>query len=285
MDDQARLAKLKDTFDAASQGYDSPALRFFDLAADHLVGQMGLTGQEHILDVACGTGKVSLVCASRLAKGHVTGIDLSEGMLARARVKAAEQNFGNVTFECTALEAMAYAPRSFDGACCGFGLFFLPDMEAAFRTIARFVRPGGAIGISSFTGAIMEPLSTAFINRIQTYEIDIPPLSWKRLDEAAKHHALYAAAGMMKVETATTQVGYHLTGFDQWWDIVWFSGFRGLLNQLSKADLAQFKAAHQAEIEAMADVDGLWLDVEVLISVGRLSQSLHDSYGNTNAEE
>lgn len=276
MDDQTRLTKIRSTFDAASLGYDSPALRFFDHAADHLVSQMRLTGQEHILDVACGTGKVSLACASRLAKGQVTGIDLSEGMLARARSKAAEQNLKNAAFECVALEAMAYAPRSFDGACCGFGLFFLPDMEVAFKTIARFVRPGGAIGISSFTGAIMEPLSTAFINRIQTYGIDIPPLSWKRLDEDAKHHALYAAAGITAVETTTIQTGYHLTGFDQWWDIVWFSGFRGLLNQLSDADLAQFKAAHQAEIESMADSEGLWLDVEVLISVGRLPISLHD---------
>ena len=81
MDDQTRITKLREIFDAASAGYDSPALRFFNHAADQLVDRMALSGHEHILDVACGTGKVSLACAARLAKGKVTGVDLSEGML------------------------------------------------------------------------------------------------------------------------------------------------------------------------------------------------------------
>lgn len=68
MDNQTRKYKLKETFDAASAGYDQPALRFFIHAADQLAGRMGLAGNEHILDVACGTGTgtVSLACAERL---------------------------------------------------------------------------------------------------------------------------------------------------------------------------------------------------------------------------
>ena len=268
MDNPSRQFKLKETFNAAAEGYDSPALRFFVHAADRLAERMALAGNEHVLDVACGTGTVSLACAERLGKGTVTGVDLSEGMLEKARAKAALRQLGNVSFHCTDLESMDFGNDAFDGACCGFGVFFLPDMEAAFKVIARHVRPGGAIGISSFTGAVMEPLSTAFIERIQEYGVDVPPLSWKRLDEPAKHQALYAAAGITQVETQSVQVGYDLTGFDEWWDILWFSGFRGMLNQLSDSELAQFRQDHRAEIESMA-IDGrIWLNVEVLISVG-----------------
>lgn len=163
---------------------------------------------------------------------------------------------------------MDFGGATFDSACCGFGVFFLPDMEAAFKIIASHVRPGGAVGISSFTGAVMEPLSQAFIDRIQAHGVEIPPLSWKRLDDAAKHRALYTAAGMAQVDTHTVQTGYHLTGFDEWWDILWYSGFRGLLNQLSEPGLARFKQEHQAEIEQLATDQGIWLNVEVLISVG-----------------
>lgn len=269
MDPNSRKYKLKETFDAASVGYDTPALRFFVHAADQLAGRMQLAGDERILDVACGTGAVSLACAERLGAGWVTGIDLSEGMLEQARAKAAARQLGNLSFHCTDLESMDFGADAFDGACCGFGVFFLPDMEAALRTIARHVRPGGAIGISSFTGAVMEPLSSAFVDRIQTYGVEIPPLSWKRLDDAPKHRALYAACGIEAVETHAVQAGYHLASFDEWWDILWFSGFRGLLNQLSAAELAQFRQDHRAEIEDRATDQGIWLDVEVLISVGR----------------
>lgn len=269
MDKQSRKYKIKETFDAASAGYDKPALRFFIHAADRLVESMGLAGNEHILDVACGTGTVALACARRLGNGRVTGVDLSDGMLEKARAKAQAHQLGNVEFHCTDLENMGFETDTFDGACCGFGIFFLPDMEAAFNIIASHVKPGGKIGISSFTGEVMEPLSQAFIDRIQAYGVEIPPLSWKRLDEAAKHHALYEAAGITQVETHTVQAGYHLTGFDEWWDILWYSGFRGLLNQLSEDELARFRQEHQAEIEKFATADGLWLNVEVLISVGR----------------
>jgi hypothetical protein len=117
-------------------------------------------------------------------------------------------------------------------------------MAAAFKIIASHVKPGGKIGISSFTGEVMEPLSQAFIDPIQTYAVEIPPLSWKRLDEAVKHHALYEAAGIKRVATHTVQAGYHLTDFVEWWDILWYSGFHGLLNQLSEDELAHFRQEH-----------------------------------------
>jgi ubiquinone/menaquinone biosynthesis C-methylase UbiE len=268
MDNQERLLKLKETFNDAASGYDNPALRFFKTAAQHLAGRMKFRGSERVLDVACGTGAVALECARRLDAGSVTGVDMSEGMLRRAKEKALEQGLGNVDFLCSDLHAMDFAPASFDAASCGFGIFFLPDMEAGLRAIAQHVKPGGAIGISSFTGAMMEPLSQKFVERIQAYGVEVPPLSWKRLDDADKHAAVYRAAGLENVSTRTGQVGYDLAGFDEWWDILWHSGFRGLLNQLSASDLARFRREHGEEIEMLAREHGLWLNVEVLISVG-----------------
>jgi len=269
MDNETRRFKLRETFNAAAAGYDRPALRFFVHAAGHLADRMTLAGDEHLLDVACGTGHVALACAVQLDRGRVTGVDLSEGMLSQARAKAVALQLDNVAFECADLESLDVGARVFDGAVCGFGVFFMPDMGAALETIARYVRPGGAIGISSFTGAVMEPLASLFLERIRAYDVEIPPLSWKRLDDAAKHQAVYAAAGIDSVDTRTVQVGYELQGFDEWWDILWFSGFRGLLNQLSPGALAQFRDEHRSEIERHAVNGKNWLNVEVLVSVGR----------------
>jgi ubiquinone/menaquinone biosynthesis C-methylase UbiE len=269
MDNQERILKLRATFDDAAAGYDKPALRFFKTAAQHLADSMDFRGSERVLDVACGTGAVALECARRLGAGSVTGVDLSEGMLQRAKENALEHGLDNLEFLCRDLHAIDFPPTSFDAASCGFGIFFLPDMEAGLGTIAQQVKPGGAIGISSFTGAMMEPMSQQLFERIHAYGVQVPPLSWKRLDDAGKHAALYEAAGLERVATRTEQVGYDLAGFDEWWDILWHSGYRGLLNQLSARDLAQFRREHGEEIEMVAAERGLWLNVEVLISVGR----------------
>ena len=268
MDKQERIYKVKETFNAAAAGYDKPALRFFSAAAEHLADRMSFSGNEHVLDVASGTGTVALACARRLGEGRVTGVDLSEGMLEKAREKARSHNLNNLAFKCMDLEAMDFAADAFDASSCGFGIFFLPDMESGFQRIAHHVKPGGAIGISSFTGEMMEPMSQMFLDRMQSYGVAIPPLSWKRLDDAEKISALYRSAGMEQVDTYTEQVGHYLAGFEEWWDILWYSGFRGLLNQLSENDLAGFRKAHQAEISALAGEQGIWLNVEVLISVG-----------------
>jgi len=268
MDNQERILRLKATFNDAASGYDKPALRFFKAAAQHLADSMDFRGTERLLDVACGTGAVALECARRLDAGSVTGVDLSEGMLQRAKDKALEQGLDNLEFLCRDLLTMDFSAAPFDAASSGFGIFFLPDMEAGLSTIAQQVKPGSAIGISSFTGAMMEPLSQKFVERIQAYGVEMPPLSWKRLDDAAKHAALYEAAGLERVSTRTEQVGYDLAGFDEWWDILWHSGFRGLLNQLSEGDQERFRREHGEEIEMLAAEHGLWLNVEVLISVG-----------------
>lgn len=268
MSNQERTYKVKETFNAAAEGYDKPALRFFSAAAEHLAGRMSFSGTERVLDVASGTGAVAIACARQLADGHVTGVDLSEGMLEKAREKAQFHQLNNLTFQCMDLEGMDFSAHVFDAACCGFGIFFLPDMEAGMKCIAHQVKPGGAIGITSFTGAMMEPMSQMFLDRMQSFGVALPPLSWKRLDDAEKIAALYCATGMVEVNTYTEQVGHYLTGFDEWWDILWFSGFRGLLSQLSETDLANFRKMHRDEVSALATAHGIWLNVEVLVSVG-----------------
>lgn len=56
-----------------------------------------MKGREHAPDVATGTGKVALELAKRLEKGHVTGFDLSEGMLCCAQEKMRDRSTRRVS--------------------------------------------------------------------------------------------------------------------------------------------------------------------------------------------
>jgi SAM-dependent methyltransferase len=95
-----------------------------------------------ILDVGTGTGFLALIAAGL---GHrVTGVDLSEEMLAEARAGARSAGL-DVRFEHRDAVAPAFAPSSFDCVACRHFLWTLREPESAFRNWRELVRPGGRL--------------------------------------------------------------------------------------------------------------------------------------------
>jgi SAM-dependent methyltransferase len=101
-----------------------------------LTKRAGSVAGIRLLDIGCGNGKT---CAIWLAGGaHVTGVDVSEAMLAvAARRTAGTANL----IKADASVWRGEAP--FDLAVSQFGLMFFADPDAAFANIATNVRPGG----------------------------------------------------------------------------------------------------------------------------------------------
>lgn len=113
-----------------------------------------------VLDVACGTGDLSLELARRVAPGgEVVGSDFSEAMLARARTKAQSAGAGDVRFEWGDALALPYGDDSFDAATVGFGVRNFADLDRGFSELARVVRPGGRVVVLEFTTPTKPPLS------------------------------------------------------------------------------------------------------------------------------
>lgn len=105
--------------------------------------------EQRILDIACGTGDFSLEIARRMdAGGHVTGVDLSEGMLAVMREKVAEEGLSE-RISCLQgdAEALPFPDGGFEVATIAFGIRNFEHREAALREILRVLRPGGRLVI------------------------------------------------------------------------------------------------------------------------------------------
>ena len=135
-------------FDRAAPTYDRVGVAYHEHFARRLVELAGLPAGADLLDVGCGHGAV-LLAAARQA-GGLTGVDVSAGMLDRARDALGAAGVDDVRLEVMDAEDLAFASGSFDAVTAAFLLFFLPDPEGAVAEFHRVLRPGGRIAVSTW---------------------------------------------------------------------------------------------------------------------------------------
>jgi ubiquinone/menaquinone biosynthesis C-methylase UbiE len=114
---------------------------------DELVDVLGVTAGEDVLDLATGTGEIAVRAAKRGAR--VTGVDIAESMLDKARANAAASGV-EIAFDHGDVEYLPYDDATFDVAVSNFGLIFAPDHANVAAELARVLRPGGRLGFSAW---------------------------------------------------------------------------------------------------------------------------------------
>lgn len=103
---------------------------------------------ERVLDVACGNGNATLAAARRFAR--TTGIDFVPRLLERARARADAEGL-EVDLRDGDAEALPFGDGAFDVVLSTFGVMFAPDQARAGSELLRVCRPGGRIGLASWT--------------------------------------------------------------------------------------------------------------------------------------
>jgi arsenite methyltransferase len=254
------------TYNLASAGYDQEAVRFFPLCSNRLVELIGLQPGQHILDVATGTGVAAIAAARHIdLTGRVVGVDIATDMLRQARRKIEAAQLPTIEFHEGDAENLSYPENSFDAVMCACGIFFLPEMLVGLREWKRVVREAGVVAFSALGETAFQPISDLFETRIRAYGVTFPvpkpPFSWQRLTSLEQCRTLLQSAGLEQIEGCAEQLGYYLSTPQEWWEIVWNSGFRGPVSQLGLAHLEQFKMEHLAEVGQLATDQGIWLDI------------------------
>jgi ubiquinone/menaquinone biosynthesis C-methylase UbiE len=115
---------------------------------DHLLAPLSEAGlaaakfaaNESALDVGCGCGDTSIALGASQSSGSVTGVDISEPMLAHAQVRA--DAMSNVSFE-QADAAIAEFSNQYNLVFSRFGVMFFADPEAAFKNLRKALKPNG----------------------------------------------------------------------------------------------------------------------------------------------
>jgi SAM-dependent methyltransferase len=108
---------------------------------------------ERVLDLGCGNGQCTREAALAAgAGGEALGIDLSAAMLRVAADLARREGVGNVRFVQGDAQVHPFEPGFFDVALSRTGAMFFADQVAAFRNVARALRPGGRLALVSWRG-------------------------------------------------------------------------------------------------------------------------------------
>lgn len=118
------------------------------IVGETLCEAVDLHAGERVLDVAAGNGNASLAAARRFAR--VTSTDYVPSLLEQGR-RRAEADRLEIAFEVADAEALPFPDASFDVALSTFGVMFAPNQERAAAQLTRVVKPGGRIGLASWT--------------------------------------------------------------------------------------------------------------------------------------
>jgi demethylmenaquinone methyltransferase / 2-methoxy-6-polyprenyl-1,4-benzoquinol methylase len=111
-----------------------------------LVSRIGAEPTDTVLDVACGTGAVTLELVQRYGC-HVVGVDQSPEMLAAARARVGP----GVELHEARAEELPFADEAFDGLIFTYLLRYVDDPAATMGELARVLRPRAPIAMLEFS--------------------------------------------------------------------------------------------------------------------------------------
>ncbi|MBI1223466.1 MAG: bifunctional demethylmenaquinone methyltransferase/2-methoxy-6-polyprenyl-1,4-benzoquinol methylase UbiE [Bacteroidetes bacterium] len=117
---------------------------------------------ERLLDIATGTGDLAFEARKQMPKLHITGLDLSEGMLSKAREKATSRKMVDMEFIKGDSENLNFEDTTFDAVSVAFGVRNFENLEAGLSEIYRVLKPGGKLAVLEFSKPKAFPVKQIF---------------------------------------------------------------------------------------------------------------------------
>jgi len=138
------------------------------------LNKLNFNEDENVLDIGCGCGHTTLNIAKRIGpSGKVTGLDISEPMLKRAKESAIEMSITNTSFKCVDVQTEDLGDQVYSAAFSRFGVMFFEDSITAFKNINKSLMSGSSLSFVCWQSPAVNPWQSLFIQEIKKF-LDLP---------------------------------------------------------------------------------------------------------------
>jgi ubiquinone/menaquinone biosynthesis C-methylase UbiE len=196
-----------------SSGDFASAMHTIATVGPRAVEAAGVTGDDVVLDVACGSGNATIPAAKVGAK--VTGIDLTPSLLEAGKAAAKEAGVEIEWIEGDA-QKLPFDDASFDVVTSVFGCMFVPDHRTEAQEIARVLKPGGRMALCAWTpeGTIGGMFIATAKHRPPPPEGFQPPILWGNEDHVRQ---LFEGTGV-DLDIERTAVEFKSDSLEEFFD-------------------------------------------------------------------
>jgi trans-aconitate methyltransferase len=219
--------------------------------ANELLGKLICRGDESMLDIGCGDGKITATIARMLPHGGVTGLDASAEMIRLARESYPERKYPNLSFVQQDARTISL-PEQFDLVFSTAALHWIREHDLVLRSIRGCLKPGGRIllqmGGRGNAAAVFASLRSVIATpEWSPYFTDfVPPYCFYAPEE---YDAWLVQEGFRgdRVELIPKEMVHTVDGFRGWLRTTWFPYTDRLPVALRDRFLDELTAAYIAD--------------------------------------
>ncbi len=212
-----KKARVRGVFDSVADRYDlmndvmSFGLHRYWKA--FTIARTGLKAGQQALDVAAGSGDLSVGLARRVGRsGTVIVSDVNEAMLARGRERLTNSGFaGNVHYVQADAEQLPFPSAAFHCVTIGFGLRNVTDKNAALGALYRVLKPGGRLLVLEFSTPLLPAVAPVY----DLYSFSILPRLGQLLVGDADSYRYLAESIRMHPDQQTLRGMMEAAGFER----------------------------------------------------------------------
>jgi ubiquinone/menaquinone biosynthesis C-methylase UbiE len=245
------LTRTRQAWDEIAAGYDEFVTPTHMWLGDEALRRAGLDAGMRFLDVAAGSGALSIPAARRCAQ--VTATDISPAMVERLDARARAEGLRELETRIVDGHALELEDDTFDIAGSQYGVMLFPDLARGLGEMVRVTKPGGRVFLVVYGPPTQVEFLGFFMGAIQAVvpgftglPLDPPPLPFQVAD-AEKLRLALAGAGLkdIRVETVTQQMEF--SSGKALWDWVVNS------NPIGAMLVADLTEEHEAAVQRALD--------------------------------
>lgn len=243
--------RIRDEWDRIADGFDRFTTPMSTQMAEYALRLVGPRPGMRFLDVAAGSGALSIP-AARLG-ARVVATDISPTMIERLADRARAEDLSNLEGRVMDGDALDLDDDTFDIVGSQNGVSLFPDLKRGLREMVRVTKPGGRVMLIAFGAPSKVEFLTFFLGAMQAVipgftgpPTDPPPLPFQVADPDEMRRRL-AEAGLTDVRVETTVWHAEFRSATHLWDVVTSS------NPIGAALVADLEPEQAAEVRQVLD--------------------------------